>query len=70
MLWARRMVNSISDLQFNRALRFANRIGLDGDLRDIDEIDFQGRTLITMLKKPTAYAALVYFLWLYLSANA
>ncbi len=70
MLWARRMINSISDLQFNRALRFANRIGLDGDLRDIDEIDFQGRTLITMLKKPTTYAALVYFLWLYLSTNA
>jgi digeranylgeranylglycerophospholipid reductase len=70
MLWVRRMVNSVSDVQFNRALRFANRIGLDGALRDIDEIDFQGRTLITMLKKPATYAALMYFLWLYLSANA
>lgn len=70
MLWARRALNSFSDAQFNHALGFVSQIGLDRALRDVDEIDFQGRTLITMLRKPATYAALVYFLWQYLSANA
>jgi digeranylgeranylglycerophospholipid reductase len=70
MLWARRILNSFSDVQYNRALSFASRIGLGEALRDIDEIDFQGRTLITMLRKPVTYASLAYFFWLYLSANA
>jgi hypothetical protein len=54
----------------DRGLYFGARIGLGKALQDIDEIDFQGRTLFTVLKKPAAYAALVYFLRLYLSANA
>jgi hypothetical protein len=54
----------------DKALRFAAKTGLGGALRDVEEIDFQGRTLFTVLKKPSAYAALVYFASLYLSANA
>lgn len=70
MLLARRMVNKISDSQFDRVLPFASRIGLNEAMRDIEEIDFQGRTLITMLKKPATYASLAYFIWSYLFANA
>lgn len=67
---ARQMVNSFSDVQFNRAFQFGARIGLGKALSDVEEIDFQGHMLFTMLKKPAAYAALAYFLWMYLSANA
>ena len=67
---ARRMVDSLSDAQFNRAMHFGTRIGLGKALSDVNEIDFQGRTLFTVLKKPAAYAALAYFIRLYLSANA
>lgn len=70
MLKIREFLNNLSDEQMDKALRFAARTGLGGALRDVDEIDFQGRTLFTILKKPSAYAALVYFASLYLSANA
>jgi hypothetical protein len=70
MLLARRMINSFSDRNIDRGLHFGSRIGLGKALQDVDEIDFQGRTLFTVLKKPAAYAALAYFLRLYLSANA
>lgn len=70
MCRARRMFNSLSDAQFNRAMHFGTRIGLGKALSDINEIDFQGRTLFTVLKKPATYAALAYFIRLYLSTNA
>jgi digeranylgeranylglycerophospholipid reductase len=70
MLKARKAINSFSDGKIDRALRFASRIGFEKTLRDIDEIDFQGRPLISMLRKPASYAALAYLLALYLPANA
>jgi digeranylgeranylglycerophospholipid reductase len=70
MLKAREAVDSFSDKKFDRAFRFLGRVGFDKVLRDIDEIDFQGKTLFTILKKPSSYAALAYLLGLYLSANA
>jgi geranylgeranyl reductase family protein len=70
MLQIRKFLNKISDEQIDKALRFVTKIGLGGSLRDVEEIDFQGRTLLTVLKKPSAYAALGYFALLYLFANA
>jgi digeranylgeranylglycerophospholipid reductase len=69
MLKIRKFLDALSDEKMDKALRFAARTGLGGALRDVKEIDFQGRTLLTVLKKPAAYAALVYFARLYLSAN-
>jgi digeranylgeranylglycerophospholipid reductase len=67
MLKARRTLNTFSDKKIDRAVQFANRVGLDKALRDVDEIDFQGRTLLTMLRKPAAYGALAYLIGLFLS---
>ena len=69
MLRARRFLDSLSDEKLDEALRFCNRIGLDKALRDVDEIDFQGQTLLKALTKPAAFTALAYFLVLYLAAN-
>lgn len=69
MLKARKFLNSLSDKKLDNAMRFSKKVGLDKALRDVEEIDFQGRTLLTMLKKPAAYGALAYFFVLYLSAN-
>ena len=69
MLRIRRFLDSLSDEKIDDALRFCRRVGLDEALANVDEIDFQGQTLLRMLKKPNAVAALVYFLLLYLSAN-
>ena len=69
MLQARRFIDSLSDEKLNNALHFCNRVGLDKVFRDIDEIDFQGQTLLKMLTKPAAVGALAYFLVLHLTAN-
>jgi geranylgeranyl reductase family protein len=66
MLRARRAINSFSDAKLDRAIRFAQRVGFGKSLRDVDEIDFQGRMLLTVLRKPAAYATLAYLLALYL----
>jgi digeranylgeranylglycerophospholipid reductase len=70
MLKARKAINSFSDEKIDRALRFASKVGFDKALKDVDEIDFQGRTLLSMVRKPAAYATLAYLLALYLPANA
>jgi digeranylgeranylglycerophospholipid reductase len=70
MIKARKMLNRLSDEKLDRAVRFAAKIGLSESLRGVDEIDFQGRTLLSVLKKPGVYAALGYFFLLYLSENA
>jgi len=69
MLRMRRFLDALSDEKVDAALRFCARIGLDKTLEDVEEIDFQGRTLLAVLKKPAMWAALAYFLTLYLSAN-
>jgi hypothetical protein len=42
---------------------------VDKALRDVEEIDFQGRMMLKVLGKPAMLAAAAYFLLLYLSAN-
>jgi flavin-dependent dehydrogenase len=69
MLRMRRFLDALSDGQLDAALRFCARIGVDKTLADVEEIDFQGRALLTVLKKPAMWAALAYFLMLYLAAN-
>ena len=66
MLKARKAINSFSDEKIDRAMRFASKVGFEKALCDVDEIDFQGQTLLTMLRKPASYAALAYLLALYL----
>jgi digeranylgeranylglycerophospholipid reductase len=69
MLRIRRFLDALSDEKVDEVLRFCARIGLDKTLENVEEIDFQGQTLLKILTKPTMFAALAYFLKLYLSAN-
>jgi len=69
MLRMRHFLNALSDEQLDAALRFCARMGVDKTLADVEEIDFQGRTLLAVLKKPAMWAALAYFFMLYLAAN-
>jgi digeranylgeranylglycerophospholipid reductase len=69
MLRVRRFLDSLSDEKVDEVLRFCVRIGLDKTLGNADEIDFQGQLLLKVLTKPAMFAALAYFLTLYLSAN-
>ncbi len=69
MLRIRRFLDSLSDEKVDEVLRFCAKIGLDKTLENVEEIDFQGQALLRILTKPAMFAALAYFLKLYLSAN-
>jgi len=70
MLRLRRFLNSLPDDKIDEMLRVCSRLGLDKALSGEDEIDFQGKTMLKALGKPSMLAALGYFATLYLSANA
>jgi digeranylgeranylglycerophospholipid reductase len=69
MLRLRRFLNSLSDEKLDEMLRVCAKLGVDRALRDVDELDFQGKLLLNVLGKPAMLAALAYFGVLYLSAN-
>ena len=69
MLRIRKFLDAISDKQLDAALQFCSRIGADEVLRDVEEIDFQGRTLLGLMGKPAIWATIAYFIGLYLAAN-
>ncbi len=69
MLRLRRFLDSLSDEKVDEMLRVCGKLGVDKALRDVDEIDFQGKLLLTAIRKPAMLAALAYFGILYLSAN-
>jgi digeranylgeranylglycerophospholipid reductase len=69
MLRLRRFLDSLSDERLDEMLRVCAKLGVDKALRDVDEIDFQGKMLLTTVRKPAMLAALTYFGLLYLSAN-
>jgi digeranylgeranylglycerophospholipid reductase len=70
MLRLRRFLNSLSDERLDEMLRVCDKLGVDKALSDVTEIDFQGKMLVTALRKPSMLAALGYFGLLYLFANA
>jgi digeranylgeranylglycerophospholipid reductase len=70
MLRLRQFLDSLSDEKLDEVLRFCARIGLDKTLANVEEIDFQGQLLLKILTKPAMFAALAYFLKLYLSSTS
>lgn len=70
MLRIRKFLNSLSDEQLDEMLRICRKLGVDKALTDVTEIDFQGKMLVTAMRKPSMFAALGYFGLLYLFANA
>jgi flavin-dependent dehydrogenase len=69
MLWMRRMLDALSDEKLGSAIGFCARFGLDKAFQDFGDVDFQGRSLLRLLRNPKVVPALAYFLFLYLSAN-
>ena len=69
MLRLRRFLDSLSDEKVDEMLRVCGKLGVDKALTDVDEIDFQGKMILTVLGKPSMLAAMAYFAMLYISAN-
>jgi len=69
MLKLRQFIDSLSDERLDEMLRVCGKLGVADALRDVNEIDFQGKMLLNAATKPAMIAALGYFSLLYLSAN-
>jgi geranylgeranyl reductase family protein len=69
MLRMRRLLDSLSDEDIERAIEMCEKLGLAKTLRNVEEIDFQGKALLRLLQDPRAMWAILYFLRFYLSAN-
>lgn len=69
MLRLRRFINSLSDEKLDEMLRVVGKLGVDKALSGVDEIDYQGKMLMSVAGKPAMWAALAYFGLLYISAN-
>jgi digeranylgeranylglycerophospholipid reductase len=69
MLRMRRMLDSLSDRRIDGMLGLCSRLGVDSVLEKVGDLDFQGRTLIPMIKYPSTLAVISYFLFSWLTST-
>jgi digeranylgeranylglycerophospholipid reductase len=58
----RLMLNGFTDRQIDQLVSFCTQLGLDESLRGFEDIDFQGTSVVWMLKSPRFLATALYFL--------
>jgi hypothetical protein len=63
------MLNKVSDEKIDEIISLCERLNLSKALRNVEEIDFQGKTFLRLLPNPLVLPALIYFFFLHLSAN-
>jgi digeranylgeranylglycerophospholipid reductase len=61
MLRIRKMLDALSDKQLDDAIGFCQMVGLNKALEDVEDIDFQGRSLLSLVRSPPMLAVLAYF---------
>jgi flavin-dependent dehydrogenase len=69
MLRMRKLLNRMSDKTMDNAINLCRRVGLNKALEGVQEIDFQGQSLLHFMRSPRMLTTLGYFLYLYLSIN-
>jgi digeranylgeranylglycerophospholipid reductase len=70
MLRMRRMLDSLSDGRIDGMIDLCRKLGVDSALERVGDLDFQGRSLIPMIKYPGALAVISYFLFSWLTSTA
>ena len=69
MLRMRRMLDSLSDSRLDGMIELCRKLGVDSVLEKVGDLDFQGRTLIPMIRYPSAVAVISYFLFSWLTST-
>lgn len=69
MLRMRRTLDAMSDRQLDSLIDVCMRLGLEKTLEGVEDIDFQGRTLLHVLRSPRVLGVLGYLFFAYLFAN-
>lgn len=57
----RKLLNRLSDDKMDKIFDLCAKLGVDSVLEEIGDLDYQGRSLIRMIKHPTALIAMLYF---------
>jgi hypothetical protein len=65
----RRILNSLSDKKIDGAIDWCNRVEIDSLLERFGDLDFQGRSLIPMMKYPGTLAVIGYFVCSWLTSS-
>lgn len=69
MLRMRKALDAMSDKKLDEIVRLCTKLGLDKTLQSVKDIDFQGQSLLRVLRSPRMLGVLGYFFYAYLSAN-
>jgi geranylgeranyl reductase family protein len=69
MLRMRHVLDALSDRKLDDAIALCSKLGLDKALQGINDIDFQGKSFLQILRSPRMLTSLAYFFYVYLSAN-
>jgi len=69
MRQTRKMLNRLSDRKIDKIIDLCGKLGVDNVLEEAGDLDFQGRSLIRMIKHPTALIVMLYFIFSSLSST-
>jgi digeranylgeranylglycerophospholipid reductase len=65
----RKLLDRLSDDKVDRIIGLCAKFGVDDVLEEVGDIDFQGRSLISMIKHPTALVPMLYFMFSWLTSS-
>lgn len=69
MVRMRKTLDTMSDKRLDSLIGMCTKLGLEKALQSVEDIDFQGRSLLRVLRSPRALATVGYFFLNYLFAN-
>lgn len=69
MIRMRKTLDAMSDERLDSLIGLCAKLGLDKTLQKVEDVDFQGRTLLQVLRSPRILTAVGYFFLTYLFAN-
>ena len=65
----RKLLNRLSDDKVNKIVDLCAKFGVDDVLEEVGDLDFQGRSLIPMIKHPTTLVTMLYFILSWLTSS-
>jgi digeranylgeranylglycerophospholipid reductase len=65
----RKLLNRLSDDKVDKIIGLCARFGVDDVLEEVGDLDFQGRSLIPMIKHPTTLVTMLYFILSWLTSS-
>jgi len=65
----RKLLNRLSDDKVDKIIGLCAKFGVDDVLEEVGDLDFQGRSLIPMIKHPTTLVTMLYFMFSWLTSS-